>query len=169
MEILTGILSLGADVWTAVAAIATALGVAVALLQIRSVRFQFRKARTLEACGAYDLNENIYAALNVLWVAKQDGSLESDTKKYRPQVNLILNHLDSIAIGIEQDLYIESLAFDHLSGIVQRHVRTYMDSGLIEKAEIDRSSYVHLIDLRDRWQRARPRFRDSFTWRFWQK
>ena len=155
--------------WVAVGAIATAFTVAVALWQVLAARFQSRKAQTLDACSAYDLSENIYDALKILWAAKEDGTLESQTSKYRPQINLLLNHLDAIAIGIAQGLYIEALAYDHLNAIVQRHVSTFIDSGLCDKTGLMRSSYVHLVDMRDRWLRAKPRFHDGVSWRFWNK
>jgi hypothetical protein len=155
--------------WAAIGSFATALTVFAAVWQILAARFQNRKAQTLAACNAYDLNENIYDALKILWAALHDGKLESETANYRPQINLILNHLDAIAIGVAQGLYIESLAYDHLNAIVQWHVRKLMDSGLCEKVDMTRADYVHLVDMRERWLRAKPRFHDGVTWKFWGK
>jgi hypothetical protein len=84
-------------------------------------------------------------------------------------MNVILNSLDAIAIGIDQGLYIENLAWDHLDAIVKRHVKSFVDSGLIEKAGMEREDYLRLLDLRDRWLRARPRFTDAPTWKFWRR
>jgi hypothetical protein len=86
--------------WTAITATATMLLVGTGLWQILAARFQHRKAETLAACGAYDLNPNIYDALKVLWAAREDKSLDQTPRKYRHQINLVLNHLDAIAIGI---------------------------------------------------------------------
>jgi hypothetical protein len=155
--------------WAAIGSFATALTVAVAVWQILAARFQNKKAQTLAACNAYDLSENIYDALKIIWAAKQDGTLKSDTAKYRPQINLILNHLDAIAIGVAQGLYIESLAYDHLNAIAQYHVSHFLDSGLCDGVELGKADYVHLIDMRERWLRAKPRFHDGVTWRFWNK
>jgi len=47
-------------------------------------------------------------------------------------MNVVLNFLDAIAIGIEQGLYIEGLAWDHLDTIVKRHVKRLIDSGFVE-------------------------------------
>ena len=121
----------------------------------------------MAACGSYDQNSNIYDALQKLWAAIESGDLESEPRKFRRQMNVVLNFLDAIAIGIEQGLYIENLAWDHLDAIVKRHVKRYIDSGLIEKAGMEREDYLRLIDLRDRWQRAKPKFRDAPRWRFW--
>jgi hypothetical protein len=73
---------------------------------------------------------------------------------------VVPNFLDAIAIGIEQGLYIENLAWDHLDAIVKRHVKRFIDSGIIEKAGLEREDFLRLIDSRDRWLRARPKFRD---------
>jgi hypothetical protein len=162
-------LGLSPEAWTAIGAIGAAAAVIATLWQVLAARYQNKKAQTLAACSAYDLNENIYDALQTLWKAREEGSLESDTRKFRPQMNLVLNHLDSIAIGIAQGLYIEAMAWDHLNAIVQYHVKALIDSGYIERADIDRSAYLHLIDMRESWQRAKPRFRDTITWRFWSR
>ena len=77
----------------------------------------------------------------------------------------MLNFLDAIAIGIDQGLYIENLAWDHLDAIVKRTVKRYIDSGVIEQADLRREDFLRLIDLRDRWQRARSKFRDVPWWK----
>lgn len=153
--------------WAAIGSVATALLVAVALWQLLLARFENKKTQTLAACTAYDMSENIYDATNKIWRAREDGSLDKNPRAYRPQINLILNHLDAVAIGIDQRLYIESLAYDHLNGIVQRHVATFVDSGIIDKVDLSATSYTNLIDLRNKWARAKPRFRDGMFWQIW--
>jgi len=65
----------------------------------------------------------------------------------------LLNFLDAIAIGIEQDLYIEDLARKHLKSIVQRQTEQLIDSGILEKAGIRKDAFQSLLRLRDRWLR----------------
>jgi len=124
-----------------------------------------KKTLTLTACSNYEQNPNIYDALQKLWAALESGELEREPRKFRPQLNVVLNFLDAIAIGIEQGLYIENLAWDHLDAIVKRHVKRFIDSGIIENAGLEREDFLRLIDLRDRWLRARPKFRDVPWWR----
>jgi hypothetical protein len=155
--------------WTAVATFSlaafTALLVAVGIYQILAIRAENKKAQTLAACSSYEQNPNIYDALQKLWAALESGELDREPRKFRPQLNVVLNFLDAIAIGIDQGLYIEDLAWDHLDAIVRRHVKIFIDSGIIEKADFERVDYIRLIDLRDKWLRARPKFRDVSWWR----
>jgi len=156
-------------VGTLALAAVTALLVGVGIYQILAIRAENKKSQTLAACGEYDLNPNVYASLQILWAALESGELDREPKKFRPQLNTVLNFLDSIAIGIEQGLYIETLAWDHLELIVRRHVKRYIDSGIVERAGLEREDYLRLIDLRDRWSRARPRFRAFPWWAFWRR
>lgn len=158
---------LTAEGWAAVAAVGTALAVGVALWQALVVRFQQKQTQTLAACGEYDLNENIHNAHCILWAAQESGDLEKSTRAYRPQISLVLNHLDAIAIGIAQKLYIDSLAYDHLNEIVQQHVLIYIDGGLLERTGITRNAYAHLIAMCERWKTGKPGFSNVITWRFW--
>ena len=156
------------DEWTALAtsclAAFTALLVAVGIYQVLAIRAENKKSLTLNACSNYEQNPNIYDALQKLWAALENGDLEREPRKFRPQINVVLNFLDAIAIGIEQGLYLENLAWDHLDAIVRRVVKRFIDSGLIEKVDLEREDFIRLIDMRDRWLRARPKFRDLSWW-----
>src|SRR6266481_3571781 len=132
--------------WTALAtfllAAFTALLVAVGIYQVLAIRAENKKTSTLNACSNYEQNPNIYDALQKLWAALENGDLEREPRKFRPQINVVLNFLDAIAIGIEQGLYIENLAWDHLDAIVKRHVKRFIDSGIIEKAGLEREDFL---------------------------
>ena len=135
------IIWLTAEGWTAIGtlllAAVTAALVAVGIYQILAVRAENKKAQTLAACSNWEQNPNIYDAQQKLWAASESGELERDPKKFRPQLNVVLNFLDAIAIGIEQGLYIENLAWDHLDAMVRRVVKRYIDSGIIEKVGLE--------------------------------
>lgn len=173
MEIGEKFLGFTPEGWTAIGTISlaalTAFLVLVGLISIWSIRKENKKAQTLMACGNWDQNPNIYDALQKLWAARESGELKSTPRKFRPQMNVVLNFLDAIAIGIKQELYIEELAWDHLDAIVKDNVKRYIDSGLIEDADMNREDYIRLVDLRDRWLRAGPRFRDVPRWKFWKR
>jgi hypothetical protein len=114
-------LGLTAEGWIAVGTVSlaafTAILVAVGIYQILGVRKENKKTQTLAACGNWEQNPNIYDALQKLWAASESGELEREPRKFRPQLNVVLNFLDAIAIGIEQGLYIENLAWDHLESV----------------------------------------------------
>jgi len=150
--------------WTFSLAAVTALLVGVGIYQILAIGAEKKKAQTLSACSNWEQNPNIYDALQKLWAALESGELEREPKKFRQQLNVVLNFLDAIAIGIEQGLYIEDLAWDHLDAIIKRLVKRFIDSGIIERAGLEREDHQRLIDMRDRWSRSRPRFRDVPWW-----
>jgi hypothetical protein len=166
-----------AEQWIAIGTIAlafvTAVLVLVGTIHISAIRQENKKAQTLAACSNWDQNPNIYDASQKLWAGIESGELEATPRKFRPQINVILNFLDAIAIGIEQELYIENLASDHLDAIIKRVVKRYIDpspgapGGLVERVDLNREDFLRLIDLRDRWSRAHPRFRDVPRWKFW--
>lgn len=162
---------LSAGAWTAIGtmaiAVITGLLVLGGLYQVSAIRHENKKAATLEQCFAYEANPVLSEAATTLRTAKDSGDLEKDPKKYRNQLVVLLNYLDGIAIGIAQGIFIEDLAWDHMNAIVARHLNTYVDSGLLQKADVMREDYVCLLELRDRWSRARPRFEDRGRWRFW--
>jgi len=168
---------LTAENWIAIGtillAVVTAALVVVGSIHISAIRHENKKAQTLTACGNWDQNPNIYDASQKLWAAIESGELKATPRKFRPQINVILNFLDAIAIGIEQELYIENLAWDHLDAIVKRVVRRYIDpspdapGGLLEHVDLNREDFLRLIELRDRWSRAHPKFRDVPRWKIW--
>jgi hypothetical protein len=64
---------------------------------------------------------------------------------------LMANYLDGIAIGIEQDLYSEALAKDHLRQIVKAHVEGIFPQNGDDLAE--RNNYQRIINLNNKWTR----------------
>src|SRR6266446_5991993 len=99
----------------------TLLLVVVASRQISAGRAENRKTQTLSACSNYDLNPVMYECQRRVEAARQEKRLHADAEMLRVEILTVLNFLDAIAIGIHQGLYIETLAYDHLSGIVARH------------------------------------------------
>ena len=138
---------------------ATVALAAVAGYQISSARSENRITQTLLACGQYDTSPVLYHCIRRIGLAEADGSLEKDPMRYRREMMTVLNFLDSIAIGIDQDLYVERVAFDHIEAIVRTHVFDLIDSGIVDRATCRRDSWHRLIDRRDKWVRAAPTFR----------
>jgi len=138
-------------IFTAALFLATGFLAAIALLQIQAAREENRGTQTLIACGNYDLNQVIFGSHRTLLQAKDDGRLLRDAHSLRLEITNILNFLDAIAIGIDQKLYVEDLAYNHLHAIVAKHVRELIDSGVSEKAGCRRENYATLLALNDKW------------------
>jgi hypothetical protein len=50
-----------------------------------------------------------------------------------------------------------------MEAIVAVNVRSYIESGILERAGALRENYRRLVALRDRWAEARPRFEERGT------
>jgi hypothetical protein len=82
--------------------------------------------------------------------------LDQNPIAFKTRIATILNYLDAIAIGIDQDLYIEELAKDHLEHVVRRTVAHYIDSGMAARAGLDPTNYHRLQALAVKWAPRTP-------------
>jgi hypothetical protein len=152
-----------ADAWLAIGTFclvaATVLLVVVGVLQIRSIREEEKRKRTLEICAQYETNIVLHLCLIRIATGRLSGDLDVRPERYRSHLTCVLNYLESIDIGIDQGLYQEEIAWDHLEAIVRGHVQRYIDTGVIQRAGMDPQNFRRIIAMRDRWSQARPRFR----------
>lgn len=85
---------------------------------------------------------------------------------YRPDEIVLLNFLDTIAIGIQQGLYDENLVYDHTNAIVQRWYDQLLDPNTAKLMRIQVRDYDRLCKLAQRWNTVEPRFgRRWWKWR----
>jgi hypothetical protein len=89
---------------------------------------------------------------------EEESSSGDGGRLFRPldDARLVLNYLDGIAIGVQQGLYIENLARDHLSTIVRTHVTEVFEKKRVDLAPAD---YVRLVDMDHKWQRSQPYYK----------
>jgi len=167
LEVAPAILFWGltAEGWTAVGtlvlAVATAVLVGVGVFQITSIRREASRARTLEACEKYDTDPVLDFYLRRLSTCRRDQSFFKDPDAFRTDVATVLNYLDSIACGIEQGLYIETLARDHIENVVKGHFNQYLGQEAPKIDGIDPANYHRLKALYEEWSAPQPvRFRD---------
>jgi hypothetical protein len=143
----------------ALQAIITTLLVAVGLQQILDIRNQNRRWRTLEACDRYHQHAPLIDICRNLRRAQDSGEFQNDPKKFRPDIIVLLNYLDGLAIGIYQGLYIDELARDHLQIILNYHVEQYLKDGIPRKLDIETDAYKYLMALDERWRTiSQPHF-----------
>jgi len=112
---------------------------------------RMREWESLRACDRYSYDPVLEAACERIWGASDQGTNYGKPEVSRRDMVVVLNYLDSLAVGIQQDLYIEQLLKDHLSVIVEEHVRDFLDSGLIKK-----EGYEALLSLRAKWNPTVP-------------
>src|SRR5215468_7385489 len=122
-------LGLGSTEWTGLSAIAggvydvlTFLLILFAAMQIYFSRKEAQITRTLAACEKYDLDPTLDASCRSLAVARDSGKLLADPPAYRVDVYNVLNHLESIAIGVKHRLYSGSIVRAHMETIMKGHI-----------------------------------------------
>ena len=145
---------------TIVLAIAASVQLPLIAKQMRSLAEQLRLSREaernaerrvrewekLKACQHYDFDPVLDGATQRLWEASEQG------RNYRqPAINLrdmicVLNYFDGLAVGIEQNLYIEKVVRNHL-GLVMNHA----DVNFIRSRVIQPGGLETLLTVHGRW------------------
>ena len=125
--------------------------------QIRQASDQDRRSHTLDACQRYEKDVLLKRAMRNLFRATHNGTDYTRlTGEHVFDALTILNYLDGIAMGIEQNVYIETMAKDYLDSTVAKAVKALIrgESGegwKAEKAFISAEDFVPLCNLYDRW------------------
>jgi hypothetical protein len=149
---------------TAALAAITFLLVAVGTWQALAIRKESRLERTLVACNRYEADVVVERCVRRLRSARTNERFAADPKAYQHDVIMVLNYLDTIAIGVQQRLYDENLAYDHTSTIVQFYFETYLSPEMAKQVGIVPREYDRLCRMAQRWSNVKPRFRRGWTW-----
>ena len=89
-------------------------------------------------------------------------SHQAKPQAYTHEIIMVLNYLDTIAIGIKQDLYDGQLAKDHMKPIVQMYRSRYLSSEEFGKhSDLSVDNYSCLMKLCDEWLSNEPQFKAS--------
>ena len=155
---------LNPDQWAAIGSNAQALTTVIVILigvwQIQSYKTENLKSRTLDKCDRYSTDPILDASLAKLYEFKIGTVPAVDPKILKGQVASVLNYLDGLAKGVEQGLYIDSLAKDHLKAVVKEHVDDYLRSEeSARRFGIDIKDYHRLIEMATRWEHEPLAFR----------
>ena len=158
-----------ANAWAAIGSLIQAAGTVVlffvAVTQLRSIKLENLKTRTLSACDRYDTDPVLDLSLRELRAASNAGLSPHDRGHLHTSAATVCNYLDSIAVGVEQKLYIEELVRDHLKSIVIKHVDDYLiDDSVARAVGLDRKHYTVLISLAAKWSNDEVRYRDGHFW-----
>lgn len=151
--------------WDFIAAIGTVGIAAVGWIQITAARRQARGWRTLDACEKYDTDPVLDLCSQNLAAGKDSGDFDKAPRSYRLNVYTLLNYLEGLSIGIDQNLYVEDIVRDHLEGVVRKLVGDYLDEETAKKIGFDPRDYERLAALDRRWSATQTHFRDR--WQPW--
>lgn len=162
-------LGISADAWAAIGsntqALVTTILIGIGAWQVFAIKRENLKSRTLSACDRYDTDPIIDASLRELRLLLRDPE-SAEKGLLKLPTTTILNYLDSIAVGVEQGLYIESLARDHLKAIVIKHTDDYLrDESVARKIGLNPANFTTLTAMASRWKADPLTFRDGWKWR----
>jgi hypothetical protein len=116
-----------------------------------------REWATVAACERYDVDPVLEEVTSRIWDASGGGTNYRDPKVQKRDLVCLLNYMDSLAIGIRQDLYIEGIVKAHMKLVLSKAVREFILSGLVP-----REGYDNLLRLHEQWnppEDAAPAYR----------
>ena len=159
------------QLWVVLAGFATALATgAVAIVawrelhllrkRLKTERNQQKQWATVTACERYDTEIALYLVKRRIqrhWDEETETYQEPD--KIRRDVINFMNYLDSIAIGIRQNIYIDKIARDHFETIIERAVNHFIYTEPRGRF-CDEDQYPCLIWLYEKWfpEREKPHY-----------
>lgn len=130
---------------------AGALGVAA--YQIREIRRETKKGRTLAACERYDLDPILVAAVRKLYHARISGKLNRNPRPYNPEVHTVINYLDQLAIGSKRDAYSESVLYDYMYYVFDGHFEHLIEGRIASRLGWEPVHYEAFADLCREWRK----------------
>ena len=113
-----------------------------------------KQRATLDACDRYDIEPMIVYAHRIMR-AYYNYNEDVDKNKLHNSVITILNYFDSIALGIDQGLYIKKIVKAHLSQIIIDHIEWAMDEKRehhLARSDMD-DSHNYLMKIYDDWKK----------------
>jgi hypothetical protein len=135
----------------------------MAWYQIQAVRNENRIERTLAACSRYESDATVERCVRTLRNAlATDGDYTANPSKYQHEAIIVLNFLDTIAIGIDQGVYDDPLARDHMKAIMRKWM-VLLEPPKAKELGISVDDYQSLIGLWDRWNLNEMYYRNGLT------
>lgn len=121
-------------------------------------RNENKRERTLNACNRYESDVVVEGCVRRLRTAMDSDELKGKERSFRQDAIVLLNYLDTLAIGVQQGLYDENLAFDHTNAIVQKWYDLLLNYETAKTFGIDLKDYNRLCGMAQRWANVEPRF-----------
>ncbi|MEO1193248.1 MAG: hypothetical protein AAFY02_15905 [Pseudomonadota bacterium] len=139
--------------------------------QLRLAGERERKWATLRACDRLICDATLLAAAKTLSTKTNYGTDYTSPDLARDlDLKFVLNQLESVALGIDQGLYIDALAYDHLHEMVKKMVRVLIkreaEPGTLPPTStlFSAEQLPHLVRCYDRWfpeDGRDPKFKDA--------
>jgi hypothetical protein len=123
----------------AVSAIASVILFVVAFVQLRGLKDQLKQStdqekrrNTLAVVERVETDAALREAYKAIWDSSAGGTDYSKTTEQKYHVLTILNFFEGVAVGIAQQIYVESMARDYLNDVLKKSVEVWL---LAESAE----------------------------------
>jgi hypothetical protein len=92
--------------------------------------------------------------------ARDMGVLLTKTHDYRLDIVAVMNYLETIAIGVKQEMFIAEMVRDFMEHIAVFHVDEMREGAIFEKIGVKPSGFEHIIELTNEWKpKATTHFR----------
>ncbi len=105
-----------------------------------------REWETLKAVERYDFDPTLEAATQRIWIASECGKNYYNPAVDKRDIICVMNYLDGLATGMEQNLYIEAVIKDHMSAVYKHAVENFVHTGIIDPVNIRK-----VVAAYDRW------------------
>jgi Domain of unknown function (DUF4760) len=152
------------DGWEMIGALTTVGLFAVAWYQIRAIRNESRVERTLAVCSRYESDATVERCVRTLRNAlATGGDYKADPCKYQHETIMVLNFLDTLAIGIDQGVYDDRLARDHMEAIVRKWMEVLLEPTKAKELNIPTNDYKCLNGLWSRWNQNKMYYGKGLT------
>lgn len=133
--------------------------------QLVQLRRENRKWHTVEYVNRYDNDPILHECLKRLGEARRNQTLIDMNGSLKTEAATVLNYIDGLGVGIEQGLYVEPIARDHLRPIVIHTVKTYLQDERVAKGlGVDREHYKAAIRLMESWSSEQLTYNDQVGW-----
>jgi hypothetical protein len=95
--------------------------------------------------------------------ARDKGVLLEKAHDYRVDILAVMNYLETIAIGIKQEVFIAEMVQDFMDHIAWFHIDEFSQGGMREKIGVSPTGFEHIIEIANGWRpkAAATRFRDG--------
>jgi hypothetical protein len=133
--------------------------IAAARTEAISARAEAKRTRTLEVVSRYDHDPVLDRALRRMARARDSRQLFDNTRLYRTDIVAIMNYFESIAIGLQQDIYIAEMVRDYMESIVRSHIDEIEKEKIFDKIGSDPDDFEHICALNKRWKKSQMHFK----------
>jgi hypothetical protein len=105
--------------------------------------------RTVAVCVRYESDATLVSSVRRLYDRQKEAI--ASPKDFATHINMVLNYLDTIAIGLEEEIYEERRTRKFMENILLLHCGHYLNEGSLDAIGLRLDQFKALVDLHKRW------------------